>query len=43
MRDLLARVTDDELDVIRSSLSILSHAADQASAATRPSVRKEPA
>ena len=43
MRDLLARVTDDELAVIRDSLSILSRAADQASAATRPSVRKEPA
>lgn len=43
MRDLLALVTDDELAVIRSSLSILSRAADQASAATRPSIRKEPA
>jgi DNA-binding MarR family transcriptional regulator len=43
MRDLLALVTDDELAVIRSSLSILSRAADQASAATRPSLRKEPA
>ena len=43
MRDLLARVTDDELDVIRTSLSILSRAADQASAATRPSIRKGPA
>ena len=42
MRDLLARVADDELAVIRTSLSILARAADQASASS-PSIRKGPA
>lgn len=42
MRDLLARVDDDELAVIRHSLSILARAADQASASS-PSIRKGPA
>jgi DNA-binding MarR family transcriptional regulator len=43
MRDLLGRIDDDELASVRHALTALARAADEATAAGRPTTRKEPA